>query len=99
MIQTPQIAPVSTLARDHKAVFALLAKGPVFLASRSRPAAVLVSTEQWDQLVRRLAEAEGIIESRRVLEQVARGEMGTIRHDDLINLLAKKQADAAVVGN
>jgi hypothetical protein len=41
-MQTPQIEPVTSMVKDHKAVLAMLKAGPIFLAQRSRPAAVLV---------------------------------------------------------
>lgn len=62
MIATPQMEPVSTLIRDHKAVFAKLANGPVWLAARSRPTAVLVAVEEWDQIAARLEELQDIVD-------------------------------------
>ena len=96
MIQAPQIEPVSNLIRDYLAIFAKLKAGPVFLVQRSKPAAVLVSVEQWRETARRLAQLEGLLESKRVIEAIDRGEMGTISHDDLVKLLAEKRANAAV---
>lgn len=50
MDTVPQIVPVSELRNKHSEVFGMLLKGPVVLAQRSRPAAVLVSVEQWNEL-------------------------------------------------
>jgi prevent-host-death family protein len=50
MNTVPQIVPVSELRNKHGQIFGLLHKGPVVLAQRSRPAAVLVSVEQWNEL-------------------------------------------------
>lgn len=52
----PQIEPVSNLARDHRTVFGKLERGPVILANRSQPQAVLVSVDQWDEIARELEE-------------------------------------------
>jgi PHD/YefM family antitoxin component YafN of YafNO toxin-antitoxin module len=54
MIATPQMEPVSTLAKNHKSVFAKLVNGPVWLAARSRPTAVLVAVEEWDYIANKL---------------------------------------------
>ena len=99
MIQAPQIEPVSILVRDYLTVFAKLKDGPVFLAQRSKPAAVLVSVEQWTATAKRLAELEGQMEALRVAGLIDRGEMGTIKHDDLVRLIAEKRAHVATVGN
>ena len=40
----------------------LLTKGPVVLASRSRPAAVLVSVQDWDALITELEELRDIVD-------------------------------------
>ena len=37
MMNMPQIEAVTGLSRDYRSIFAKLAKGPVFLAQRSRP--------------------------------------------------------------
>lgn len=96
MIQAPQIEPISNLIRDYLAIFAKLKNGPVFLAQRSKPAAVLVSVEEWTATANRLAQLEGLLESKRVLAAIDRGEMETISHDDLVKLLAEKRANATM---
>ena len=95
MIQAPQIEPVSNLIRNYLAIFAKLKNGPVFLAQRSKPAAVLVSLEEWTETANRLAQLEGLLASKRVVAAIDRGEMTTIKHDDLVKLLAEKQANAS----
>ena len=49
MQTVPQVVPVSELRNKHCEVFALLNKGPIILAQRSKAAAMLVSVEEWDQ--------------------------------------------------
>jgi prevent-host-death family protein len=99
MVLTPQIQPISELARDHKTLLRKIKSGPVFLSQRGRPAAVVISPEQWDSIAKRLVAAEGRIESRRVLDKIDRGEMGTISHEELVKLIAEKQANGAAVGD
>lgn len=65
----------------------MLDRGPVILAQRSRAAAVLVSAAQWDQLIRRVAEAEGANESRRIYEATKRGTRGKTSLDDLKRMI------------
>jgi prevent-host-death family protein len=50
-----QIVPISDLKLHHAQVLGRLAKGPVVLAQRSRPKAVLVSIEEWNQRAEELA--------------------------------------------
>lgn len=64
-MNTPQIEPVTTLARDHKSVFAKLGAGPVFLAQRSKSAAVLLSIGDYEKLV---ADAESAKRFRRLIK-------------------------------
>jgi hypothetical protein len=67
MIQTPQIESVTKMVRDHKGLLAKLRTGPVFLAQRSAPAAVLVSPQMWDDLTRELARLRRMVEFDRQL--------------------------------
>jgi hypothetical protein len=45
------MAPISDLKHRHLEVFKRLKQGPVILANRSQPAAVLVSPERWNAIV------------------------------------------------
>jgi prevent-host-death family protein len=54
MVKTPQIEPVTNFLKDHKAILEKLEEGPVFLAQRSKPAAVLISVGDWDHMVEEL---------------------------------------------
>ena len=73
----PQIEPVTRLARDHTAIFALLRNGPVILAQHSKPAAVLVDVDTWNDAVRRLASFERLAAGDRALQRVRAGEFLT----------------------
>jgi PHD/YefM family antitoxin component YafN of YafNO toxin-antitoxin module len=61
-MKIPKIIPVTDLRMKHIEVFGMLDNGPVILAQRSRPAAVLVSVQQWDRLMERLEDQDDLIE-------------------------------------
>ncbi|MFZ4658999.1 MAG: type II toxin-antitoxin system prevent-host-death family antitoxin [Caldilineaceae bacterium] len=66
MDRVQQIEPITTMQKTPTAVLALLRNGPVILAQRSRPTAVLVSVEEWDQLADELATLRLAAEARRI---------------------------------
>jgi prevent-host-death family protein len=74
----------------HAQVLALLNKGPVVLAQRSKPAAVLVSVTQWD------AQADELSRLRRIVEydrQFAEMDAGTfVKFEDIDKELAAMNA-------
>jgi len=74
MIQAPQIEPISNLARDYRTMLAKLKTGPVFLAQRSKPAAVLVSVEEWTATANDLARLRRMVEFDRQLAAIRTGE-------------------------
>jgi len=73
MYPVPQIAPVSDLKHRHLEVFKRLKQGPVILANRSQPAAVLVSTERWNAIVEYIDELEAGIEALQTELALAKG--------------------------
>jgi len=87
MMKSPQIEPVTSFIKDHKAILGKLDQGPVFLAQRSKPAAVLVSVEAWDRIARRMRELELLVEAKRSKERNA----PTISHDELKRLMLEKR--------
>jgi prevent-host-death family protein len=60
MSPVPQIVPVSDMSTKQAQVLAKLDDGPIILAQRSKPAAVLVSVSEWDAIARRLEIAEAL---------------------------------------
>ena len=58
MNKLPQIVPISDIRIRHGEVLEKLENGPVILAQRSRPAAVLISVEEWDKIAQRMSELE-----------------------------------------
>lgn len=82
----PQVVPVSDLRAKHVETFDLLKDGPVILAQRSRPAAVLVSFEDWDETARELARLRRIIQADRHFAETKPEEY--VNLDDLDKALA-----------
>lgn len=55
MDRVQQIEPITQIQKAPTEVLARLVNGPIILAQRSRPAAVLVSVELWDKISDELA--------------------------------------------
>lgn len=56
MNQIVQIVPITEMRLHHSEVLSMLAAGPVVLAQRSKPTAVLVSIEEWNAIAAQLAQ-------------------------------------------
>lgn len=98
MERIQQIVPVTDLRLRHVEVFTMLDKGPVVLAQRSRPAAVLVSIEEWDRMAD--AQAQRCFTKREV-EAIVAARLAdlrndpTIAHDDLVKLIMERRTGNA----
>ena len=60
----PQTMPISELRRQQGKILKMAEAAPVVLMSRSEPAGVLVSPQEWNRLVNRLKHLEAIQEAR-----------------------------------
>ena len=60
----PQTVPISELRRQQDKILKMAASAPVVLMSRSEPAGVLVSPQEWNQIVNRLRHLEALQEAR-----------------------------------
>jgi PHD/YefM family antitoxin component YafN of YafNO toxin-antitoxin module len=74
MNQTPQIVPITDLRKSSPDVLNMLANGPVFLAQRSRAAAVLLSPQQWDTLNAQLEDLTALADYLEVKLALAEGQ-------------------------
>jgi prevent-host-death family protein len=88
----PQLVPVSELRYNHREVFERLKSGAILLAQRSKPAAVLVSVEEWDRRARRLIELEGLLEAKQALARVDAGLATTTTLEELKQQLAQLES-------
>jgi len=50
----PQIESVTTLQRNHTHIFDMLDNGPVILTQHSTPKAVIVSSDEWNEMANEL---------------------------------------------
>jgi PHD/YefM family antitoxin component YafN of YafNO toxin-antitoxin module len=94
-MRIPQIEPVTTLSKDYKTVFSKLDRGPVILAMRSRPAAVLLSVNEYETMMTRLEQLELLLVARRNLARAAANPSTVISHDELKRLLLEKRKQGA----
>ena len=86
----PQIEPVTSLSRNYRSVFEKLTKGPVFLAQRSRPAAVLLSLNEYERITKRLRHLELLMESKRIFAEMESDSNNRISQQELKRLIAEK---------
>jgi prevent-host-death family protein len=86
----PQIASVTTLARDFKSVLAKLPQGPVFVAQRSGPAAVVLSIGHYEKMANDLEELKRL--RRMIKADQALAEMKAGNFVDMTDELATKAA-------
>lgn len=69
----PELVPISDLRTRQAEVLANLAQGPVILTQHSKAAAVLISTEQYNEMVTMLEDLQDVLDARE-----ARRDAGTI---------------------
>ena len=81
MVTSPQIVPISDFRVHQSDVLTKLENGPVFLAQRSKPAAVLVSLTDWDNMVAELRRLRRYAEAARQFAEIKAGNYTDL--DDL----------------
>lgn len=97
MNRLPQMASVTDLRNDYLTLFAKLNDGPIILAQRSKPAAVLVSPELWDTIARRLEQYELLAQADRIDAEMEADPTKIVTHEELKRRLSTK-AKALHVG-
>ena len=90
MSAIPKILPLSDLRIRQGEVLDGLAEGPVILAQRGRPAAILVSIARWNQLIERLELLEDSLDAAEIRARIAAGEE---KVSDLADLEAELYAE------
>ncbi|MBV7334644.1 hypothetical protein KFU94_41685 [Chloroflexi bacterium TSY] len=77
------------MKKDHLTIFRKLKNGPVFLAQRSSPAAVLVSLDQWESVNNEIDDLKDIIAVLKNRLAVASGEdeVERVTAEDLAELI------------
>lgn len=66
MQRVQQIIPISHFRTEQDSILRLADKGPVILAQRSKPRAVLVNVEEWNAIADELFRLRVLAESRRI---------------------------------
>lgn len=85
----PQMESTTTLARDHKAVFDKLVNGPVFLSTRSKPMAVVLSVSDYERIATELEELKRfrrIIQADRSFAEMSAGSYVELSPNEIIAL-------------
>ena len=82
---TTQVVPISDFHVRQTDVLTKLDNGPVILAQRSRPAAILVSVLEWDKMVAELKRLRKYAEALRQFQEISDGNFV-----DLDTLLAQR---------
>jgi prevent-host-death family protein len=70
MNAVPELVPISEVRKRQNEILVQLNAGPVILTQRGRVAAVMVSPEQWNQLIERLKDLEEALEETLDLQAV-----------------------------
>jgi prevent-host-death family protein len=73
MHRLPQIASVTDFRNNYVQLVERLNDGPVILAQRSKPIAVVISPQQWDRMADELAQLRRIVEGDRQLAEIDAG--------------------------
>lgn len=79
---SPQIVPISDFRIKQAEVLTKLHHGPVFLAQRSKPAAVLVSIEEWDRIMAEVKRLKRQAEADRQFAEMRAGKFLTQKQLD-----------------
>lgn len=74
VVLVPQAASMSDMKHHPSQVFQKLALGPVILANRGRPTAVLLSPEHWHTLIDSIDDLECGIEALQTELAIAKGD-------------------------
>ena len=86
----PDVVPVSQLRGNHKKIFGQIEKGPVILAQHSKPAAVLVSVENWNDREKRIEVLEARLRYFEIKQQFEENPPKLVSFDEIeVNVKAR----------
>lgn len=74
MDRLPQIVPISELRQRQQELLLALDSGPVVFTQHGKAAAVMISPEQWNQIVDDLEDYVDLVNAMRQDQAVAQGE-------------------------
>lgn len=79
----PEVIPVSQLRDRHKEILRQIADGPILLAQHSKPAAVLVSVDDWNARERQLEILEARLKYLEMKRQFAQNPPNFVSLDQI----------------
>ena len=79
----PDVVPVSELRGNHKKIFSQIQNGPVILAQHSKPAAVLVSVDNWNDREKRIDVLEARLRYLEMKQQFAVNPPKMVTFDEI----------------
>lgn len=91
MDKVQQFEPITHMQTKPSEVLAKLEAGPVILAQRSKPAAVLVSVAQWDRLIERLEDQADIIDALEAKLEIVTGKVEMMTQTEIEDWLAEDE--------
>jgi prevent-host-death family protein len=77
MTYIPQMEPLTTLRKNHLHVLKKLGNGPVFLSQRSKMAAVLLSTQEFESLMKDAAQYRRMLLADQHAQEMDAGQIVT----------------------
>ena len=75
MNHVPRMVAISDLRNRYTEVFKMLTDGPLVIANRNQPAAVVIDPDQWNSIVDELDDLRDAVVALRELLAVERGEV------------------------
>ena len=74
MDKLPQLASVSDIRHRHLNVIERTKNGPVVIANRAQPVAVMVSPEEWNKIAEQLEDLDATVSALQAELEIERGE-------------------------
>lgn len=87
----PNLLPISELRQQQNKILQMLSDGPVVLTQHGRASVVLVSPEQWNQMVNQLEDLQDALDA----VEARQNAEPTISFDDYIENRGKRVQDSA----
>ena len=87
----PNLLPISELRQQQNKILQMLSDGPVVLTQHGRASVVLVSPEQWNQMVNQLEDLQDALDA----VEARQNAEPTISFEDYIENRGKRVQDSA----
>lgn len=91
MDRVQQIVPISEMKLNQARIVEMLTAGPVVLANRSKPAAVLVSVQQWDRTADIIEDLTDTVDALRMELAIAKGEAELMSQEEINEWLTEDE--------